>query len=117
METTKNAAELAAGAVPSRLVFPADQLQPAAETIFITAGQIEHELWPGQVRLFADLLAMATEKGFQDADILRSLMRRRADSDLVRELVREVIDIMGGPGDFLDAVDLITWPHDGVRHD
>ena len=117
METNQIAAGLAAGAVPSRLIFPADRLQHAAETLFIGAGHIEHELWPGQVRLFADLLTMATEKGFQDGDILRSLMRRRADSDLVRELVREVIEIMGGPGDFLDAVDLITWPHEGVRHD
>lgn len=110
MEATMIAAGLPAGAVPSRLVFPADRIQHAAETLFIGAGRIEHELWPGQVRLFAELLTMAINKGFQDADILRSLIRRRADTDLARELVREVIDIMGGPGNFLDAVDLITWP-------
>lgn len=114
----EQAATLSCAVGRSRLIFPADELQHAAETILIGAGQIEQELQDYQVHLFSDLVAIAIGKGFQDADILRSLITHRPTAALVRELTREVIDLFGGPGDFWDAVDLITWPgEEGVRHD
>ena len=115
MTTTQSVADLPAGAVRSRSIIPAEHLQHDAEVIFITAGEIEQEVQAnGQLQLFTDLLSIAVDKGFQDADILHLLIRRQAKTALMRELVREVIDIMGGPGDFFDAIDLITWPDEGV---
>lgn len=104
------AAILSGCAQRSRFIFPADGLQIAAEVIFIGAGEIENELQPYQVRLFHDLLCIAEGRGFRDADILRSLIQHRSNAWLKLDLVREVIEIFGGAGDFLDAIDLITWP-------
>lgn len=118
METNQNAAGLPAGAGRSRLIFPADRLQDAAEVLFIGAGQIEQELQPGQITLFADVLAIAVAKGFKDSDILRSLVRRQPEAPLVRLMTREVIELFGGAGDFWDSVDLITWPgEEGASND
>jgi hypothetical protein len=113
MTTIQTFARLPAGAVRSRFIIPAEHLQHDAESIFIGAGQIERELQPYQVQLFADLLTIAADKGFCDADLLRSLIQRRVAPALVRSMAREVIDIMGGPGDFFDVIDLITWPDEG----
>jgi hypothetical protein len=115
MMTIQSVADLPAGAVRSRTIIPAEHIQHDAELIFITAGEIEQEVQAnGQLQLFTDLLSIAVDKGFQDADILRLLIRRQTKPALMRELVREVIEIMGGPGDFFDAIDLITWPDEGV---
>lgn len=114
MMTIQTVFDLPAGAVRSRSIIPAEHIQHDAEVIFIAAGEIEQEAQSnGQLQLFTDLLSIAVYKGFQDADILRSLIRRRMRTALMRELVREVIEIMGGPGDFFDAIDLITWPDEG----
>jgi hypothetical protein len=111
MMTIQSVADLPAGAVRSCSIIPAEHIQHDAEVIFIAAGEIEQEVQAnGQLQLFTDLLRIAVDKGFQDADILRSLIRRRLRTGLMHELVREVIEIMGGPGDFFDAIDLITWP-------
>jgi hypothetical protein len=114
MMTIQSVADLPAGAVRSRSIIPAEHIQHDAEVIFITAGEIEQEVQAnGQLQLFTDLLSIAVDKGFRDADILRLLIRRRVRTALMHELVREVIEIMGGPGDFFDAIDLITWPDEG----
>ena len=114
MMTMQSVADLPAGAVRSRSIIPAEHIQHDAEVIFIAAGEIEQEVQAnGQLQLFTDLLSIAVDKGFQDADILRSLIRSRVRTALMRELVRDVIEIMGGPGDFFDAIDLITWPDEG----
>lgn len=114
MITIQAVAELPVGAVRSRSIIPAEHIQHDAEVIFIAAGEIEQEVQSnGQVQLFSDLLSIAVDKGFQDADILRLLIRRQAQTALMRELVREVIEIMGGAGAFFDAIDLITWPDEG----
>lgn len=114
MLTTENAAALAAGAVPSRLVIPANEHHETVVSILIYAGTVADQVQAGQVSLFADLLAMATAKGFGDADLMHAMIRRRTTGPLMRELVLEVIDVMGGASSCLDAVDLITWPHEGV---
>ena len=115
MMTIQSVADLPAGAVRSRSIIPVEHIQHDAEVIFITAGEIEQEAQAnGQLQLFTDLLSIAVDKGFQDADILRSLFQRRVQTALMHELVREVIEIMGGPGDFFDAIDLITWPDEGA---
>jgi hypothetical protein len=115
MMTLREVADLPAGAVRSRSIIPAEHIQHDAEVIFITAGEIEQKVQAsGQLQLFTALLSIAVGKGFQDADILRSLIRRRVKTALMHELVREVIEIMGGPGDFFDAIDLITWPDEGA---
>lgn len=111
----QSVADLPAGAVRSRSIIPTEHIQHDAEVIFLTAGEIEQEVQAkGQLQLFTDLLSIAVDKGFQDADILRLLFQRRVRTALLHELVREVIEIMGGPGDVFDAIDLITWPHEGV---
>lgn len=115
MMNFQSVADLPAGTVRSRSIIPAEHIQHDAEVIFITAGEIEQEVRSnGQLQLFTDLLSIAVDKGFQDADILRSLIRRQVRTALKRELVREVIEIMGGPGNFFDAIDLITWPDEGA---
>jgi dimeric dUTPase (all-alpha-NTP-PPase superfamily) len=114
MMTIQSVADLPAGAVRSRSIIPAEHIQHDAEAIFITAGEIEQEVQAnGQLQLFTDLLSIAVDKGFQDTDILRSLIQHRVQTALMHELVCEVIEIMGGPGDFFDAIDLITWPDEG----
>jgi hypothetical protein len=115
MMTLLEIADLPGGAVRSRFMMPAKHLQCNAEAIFIVAGEIELEVQsPGQVQLFADMISIGVEKGFHDADILRSLIRGRTQPALMRELVREVIEILGGAGCFFDLMDMITWPDEGV---
>ena len=108
-------AGLPTGVRRSRHIIPAEHQQGNAEAILIVAGEIEPDIqMPEQVHLFRDMMILAEGKGFGDADILRSLIRGRRQSALMRQMVREVIDLLGGPGDFFDIIDMITWPDERV---
>ena len=98
----------------SRLVIPEDELQCSAESIFKAAAQIAAgEGEEGDLPLFEQLSAVARAKGFQHSDIILSLVLQAGSSHCVRSLIQDAIACMGGPGDFFDALDLITAPEAG----
>lgn len=114
MMTFQTVADLPAGAVRSRFIIPQDDQRQVAEVLLESAAFLAAEGVPyGQLRLFESLSDIARPKGFRHTAVLLSLVRQAAHSTRVRALCSEFVDVMGGPGDFLDAIDLITWPDEG----
>jgi hypothetical protein len=116
MKTIQSAAGHSGGAGRSRLVIHPDDLQEVAEGMFQAAALVSiTHAEPGNLPLFDHLSSIARKKGFQHADLILSLIQRpdHAACDKVLALVRDAITCMGGPGDFFDALDLISAPEAG----
>jgi hypothetical protein len=114
MQTILDSAFEPGGAVRSRLIIPADELQSSAESVFKAAAQVAAgESEKGDLPLFDHLSTIARAKGFQHSSVILSLVLQAGSSHCVRSLIQDAIACMGGPGDFFDALDLITAPEAG----
>lgn len=116
MQTILDPAFQPGGAGRSRLIIPADELQESAESVFKAAAQITAAgTEEGDLPLYEQLSNIARAKGFQHCGTILLLIERPGQADRVRTLIRDAIAAMGGPGDFFDALDLITFPEGGAQ--
>jgi hypothetical protein len=99
------------GAGRSRLIIPTDELQSSAESVFKAAAQLTAAgTEEGDLPLYVHLSAIARAKGFQHCAAILLLIQRPDQAARVLGLIREAIAAMGGPGDFFDVLDLLTFP-------
>jgi hypothetical protein len=97
----------------SRFVVHPDDLQEVAEGIFKAAAMItaaETCTEPDDLPLYEHLSSIARAKGFQHCGTILSLVEQPGQTDRVDALIRDAIAAMGGPSDFFDTLDLITFP-------
>lgn len=97
----------------SRLIVHPDDLQEVAEGMFKAAATITAAgtcTGPDDLPLYEYLSTAARAKGFQHCGTILSLIKQPGQTDLVNTLIRDAIAAIGGPGDFFDVLDLITWP-------
>jgi hypothetical protein len=97
----------------SRLVVHPEDLQEVAEGMFKAAAMItaaETCTGPDDLPLYEHLSSVARAKGFQHCGTILSLVEQPGQTDRVDALIRDAIAAFGGPGEFFDVLDLITWP-------
>lgn len=97
----------------SRLVVHPDDLQEVAEVMFKAAAMItaaETFTGPDDLPLYEHLSSIARAKGFQHCGAILLLVKQPGQTDRVDALIRDAITAIGGPGEFFDVLDLITWP-------
>ena len=109
-----NAAGHPSGAGWSRLVIHPDDLQEVAKGMFQAAAlvSITHPD-PSNLPLFDHLCTVGREKGFQHGATILLLIQLPDQESRVLALVRAAIALMGGRGEFFDALNLITSPETG----